>query len=51
MTNDAAVVLVVSTSEITNATGTTQDPRIFRLLVTVDRDGDQLKMSKVEFVP
>jgi Mce-associated membrane protein len=51
MTNDAAVVLVVSTSEITNATGTKQDPRIFRLLVTVDRDGDQLKMSKVEFVP
>ncbi|WP_343602996.1 hypothetical protein [Mycobacterium sp.] len=51
MTSDSAVVLVASTSEVTNAAGAKQDPRRFRLIVTVARDGDQLKMSKVEFVP
>ncbi|ORB14837.1 hypothetical protein [Mycobacterium noviomagense] len=51
MTNDSAVVLVASTSEVTNAAGAKQDPRNFRLIVTLARDGDQLKMSKVEFVP
>jgi Mce-associated membrane protein len=51
MTNDSAAVLVVSTSDVTNAAGGKQDPRRFRLIVTVTRDGDQLKMSKVEFVP
>jgi Mce-associated membrane protein len=51
MTHDSAVVLVASTSEVTNAAGAKQDPRGFRLIVTLTRDGDQLKMSKVEFVP
>lgn len=51
MTNDSAVVLVASTSEITNAAGAKQDPRNYRLIVTVARDGGQLKMSKVEFAP
>ena len=51
MTNDSAVVLVASTSEITNAAGAKQDPRKYRLIVTVARDGGQLKISKVEFVP
>lgn len=51
MTNDSAVVLVASTSEITNAAGAKQDPRNYRLIVTVARDGKQLKMAKVEFVP
>ena len=51
MTNDSAVVLVASTSEVTNAAGAKQDPRSFRLIVTLARDGGQLKMSKVEFVP
>jgi Mce-associated membrane protein len=51
MTNDSAVVLVASTSEVTNAAGAKQDPRTFRLIVTITRDGGQLKMSKVEFVP
>jgi Mce-associated membrane protein len=50
MTNDSAVVLVASTSEVTNAAGAKQDPRNFRLIVTLTRNGDQLKMSKVEFV-
>jgi Mce-associated membrane protein len=51
MTNDSAVVLVASISEITNAAGAKQDPRNYRLIVTVARDGGQLKISKVEFVP
>ncbi|MDT5276457.1 MAG: Mce-associated rane protein [Mycobacterium sp.] len=50
MTNDSAVVLIASTSEVTNAAGAKQDPRNFKLIVTLTRDGDQLKMSKVEFV-
>ncbi len=51
MTKDSATALVVSRSEVTNAAGAKEDPRNFRLAVTVARDGDQLKMSKVEFVP
>ncbi len=51
VTKDSAVALVASTSEVTNAAGAKQDPRNFRLIVTLTRDGDQLKMSKVEFVP
>ena len=50
MSDDSAVVLVAATSKITNAAGATQDPRPWRLSVTITRDGDQLKMSKVEFV-
>jgi len=51
MTDNSAVVLVASTSEVTNAAGAKQDPRSYRLIVTVARDGEQLKISKVEFVP
>jgi Mce-associated membrane protein len=51
MTDNSAVVLVASTSEVTNAAGAKQDPRNYRLIVTVTRDGGQLKISKVEFVP
>jgi Mce-associated membrane protein len=51
MTDNSAVVLVSCTSEVTNAAGAKQDPRKYRLIVTVSRDGAQLKLSKVEFVP
>jgi Mce-associated membrane protein len=51
MTDNSAVVLVASTSEVTNAAGAKQDPRSYRLIVTVTRDGGQLKISKVEFEP
>lgn len=51
MTNDSAVVLVASKTDVTNAAGAKQDPRNFRLIVTVTREGDRLKMSKVQFVP
>ncbi|KUI38807.1 hypothetical protein AU195_22690 [Mycobacterium sp. IS-1496] len=51
MDEDSALVLVSATSKITNSTGARQDPRSWRLAVDLDRDGDQIKMSKVEFVP
>ncbi|MFD4356929.1 hypothetical protein ACFWPX_30555 [Nocardia sp. NPDC058518] len=51
MTENSAVVLVAATSQVTNSAGAQQEPRTWRLSVTVTRDGDQLKMSKVEFVP
>jgi Mce-associated membrane protein len=50
MTRDSAVVLVAATSTVTNAAGGKEQPRKWRLSVTVSKDGDQLKMSKVEFV-
>ncbi len=51
MTDDTAVVLVAVTSRITNAAGAKQDPRTWRLSVDMARDGDRIKMSRVEFVP
>jgi Mce-associated membrane protein len=51
MTNDKAVVLVSATSHVTNAAGAKQEPRSWRLSVDLQRDGGQIKMSKVEFVP
>jgi Mce-associated membrane protein len=51
MTNDSAVVLVSATSRVTNAAGAKQEPRAWRLSVSLQRDGGQIKMSKVEFVP
>ena len=51
MTDDSAVVLVAATSNVTNAAGAKQDPRPWRLSVSVARDGDQIKISKVEFIP
>jgi Mce-associated membrane protein len=51
MTNDTAVVLVSATSRVTNAAGAKQEPRTWRLSVGIQRDGGQIKMAKVEFVP
>jgi Mce-associated membrane protein len=51
MSVDSAIVLVAATSDVTNTAGAKHDPRTWRLGVTITRDGDQLKMSKVEFVP
>ncbi|WP_253851733.1 hypothetical protein [Mycobacterium sp. 1423905.2] len=48
MTSDSAVVLVASTSEVVNADGAKQGPRKFRLVVTMTRDGERLKMAKVD---
>ncbi|MGV9675898.1 hypothetical protein ACWDSJ_11520 [Nocardia sp. NPDC003482] len=51
MTDDSAVILVAATSQITNSAGAKQEPRVWRLSVTVTRADDRIKMSKVEFVP
>jgi Mce-associated membrane protein len=50
MGRDSAVVLVLANERVTNSTGAKDEPRSFRFRVTVTRDGDQLKISKVEFV-
>jgi Mce-associated membrane protein len=51
MSPDSAVVLVAAASRVTNAAGAKQEPRSWRLSVNLHRDGGQVKMSKVEFVP
>ena len=51
MTDDTATALVSATSRVTNTAGANQEPRSWRLMVDLIRDGDQIKMSKVEFVP
>jgi Mce-associated membrane protein len=51
MDGNSASVLVSATSKITNAAGAKDEPRVFRLRVTVTEDGGQYKMSKVDFVP
>lgn len=51
MDDDSAVVLVAASSRVTNAAGAKQEPRNWRLSVDLKREGDQIKMSKVEFVP
>jgi Mce-associated membrane protein len=50
MSKDSAVVLLLGNERITNSAGAKNDPRVFRFRVTVTRDGDQLKISKVEYV-
>ena len=51
MGDDSAVVLVSASSRVTNSAGAKQEPRSWRLSVDLKRDGGQIKMSKVEFVP
>jgi Mce-associated membrane protein len=51
MSDDSAIVLVAATSQVANSVSKQPNPRIWRLSVTVTRVGDQIKMSKVEFVP
>jgi Mce-associated membrane protein len=46
-----ATVLVAVTTRVTNTAGSNQEPRPWRLAVDLVREGDQIKMSKVEFVP
>jgi Mce-associated membrane protein len=50
MDEHSASVLVSATSKITNAAGAKDEPRAWRLRVTVTEDGGQYKMSKVDFV-
>ncbi|MDP7738574.1 hypothetical protein [Mycobacterium paragordonae] len=51
MTEDSAVVLVAAKSEITKADQAKPEVRTWRLVVDVEREGGQLKISKIEFVP
>jgi Mce-associated membrane protein len=51
MTDNTATVLVAASSRVTNAAGAKQEPRAWRLSVNLARDGGQIKLAKVEFVP
>ena len=51
MGDHSAQVLIAATSKVTNSGGAKDEPRQWRLRVTVSDDGGQYKMSKVEFVP
>lgn len=51
MSDNAAVVLVAAKTTVTNTSGANNEPRSWRLGVTVIRDGGQLKIAKVDFVP
>jgi Mce-associated membrane protein len=50
MGHDSAVVLVLANERVTNVAGAKDAPRTFRFRVSVVHDGDELKVSKVEFV-
>lgn len=50
MNKDSAVVLVLANESVTNIAGAKDQPRTFRFRVSVVHDGDDLKLSKVEFV-
>lgn len=51
MTADTATVLLAAMSTVSNAASEKQEPRAWRLSVDVARDGDAIKLAKVEFVP
>ena len=51
MTHNGGTVLVAVTTQVSNAASKQQEPRSWRLRVDMARDGGQLKLSKVEFVP
>ncbi|AYE97055.1 hypothetical protein C0J29_21930 [Mycobacterium paragordonae] len=51
MDGRTAQVLVSATSRVTNSAGAKDEPRAWRLRVTVTEEDGQYKMSKVEFVP
>lgn len=51
MTEDTAIVLVAAKTEFTKPGQAKPDSRSSRLVVSVQRDGGQLKVSRIEFVP
>ncbi|MDT5179696.1 MAG: Mce-associated rane protein [Mycobacterium sp.] len=51
MSKDTATVLVAVTTQVSNVASKQQEPRSWRLRVNLARDGGQLKLAKVEFVP
>jgi len=50
MTDNSAVVLVVAKSDTINPDKSKRPPVFWRLSINIDRDGGQLKMSKIDFV-
>jgi Mce-associated membrane protein len=50
MTDNSAVLLVVAKSDTINADKSNRPTVFWRLSVNIDRDGDRLKMSKLDFV-
>lgn len=50
MTDNSAVLLVVAKSDTINADKSPRPTAFWRLSVKIDRDGDRLKMSKLDFV-
>ena len=50
ISGDTAVVLVAATSTVTTADDVTEVPRSWQLKLDLRRDGDRIKMSKVEFL-
>ena len=50
VSNNSGVVLVAAKTDVTNADNTKRPPAIWRLSVNLERDGGQLKMSKVDFL-
>jgi Mce-associated membrane protein len=51
VTKDSAVVLVAAKSEFSKPGQAKPESRSLRLVVSVQRDGGQLKISRIEFVP
>lgn len=51
MSAGSAVVLVTAATTVSNTAGADQQPRNWRLSVTMLDDGTGIKLSKVEFVP
>jgi len=49
MSDNDAVVLVAANTKVTNTAGAKEEPRAWRLTVHLAREGDQVKMSKVDF--
>lgn len=50
VTHNSAVALVAAKSDVTNPDNTKRPPVLWRLSINLQRDGGQLKMSKVDFV-
>lgn len=51
MTGDSAVVLVAMKSEAVNPDKTKPPPRSWRVVMSLQRDAGQIKISRVEYVP
>ena len=51
MSQDSAIVLIAARSEITKPGEAKPETRPMRIVVTVERDAGQLKISRLEFVP